>query len=638
MPSTLHIEYADAHQRPQVVIFTSGERDEWLIGRRDGGFMPDINLTWGAEYGISRRHARITYDAGAWYVEALSATGTTILNDHRLLPGVPVELPAASVVMLGTFPLRLHYQDREHLPEGSTTSVSRRGDELPNTVSDHQRFEVMVRIAQSLAQSGPGLLDDLVEIIRGCFPAAISGGVALYRDKEIVTPAFFPRGAAPISFRLARRALDTQTLIRWERAISSDSSAGYTSLNGVTQALYAPILRGVKKLGVLYLHTASVFSEADLALLAAIGEMLEADAQFQPDSAHLQLPSVFISYSHKNIDFVRKLVGDLRRQRVTVWFDERLRGGKGWQDQLAQAIRTANAFALVMSPDSLTSEWVGWEIAQARALGKPIFPLWHQPCDDVPDYLDALQRIDLMADYARGVMELAEELYTLSGEEDTLTPAAPERVVRSAGRAEKVRVLFLAANPRDTDSLRLGEEIRTIQERIRGGKYRDQFDMIQQAWAVRFSDLQQYLLDYQPHIIHFSGHGSRTGELIFEDNAGSSQPVSSRALELLFSALKDEPGGGVQLVLLNACYSAVQAQAIAQQVDCVVGMTRAVSDPAAIEFAGAFYNALTFGKSVQVAFNLATAPMALSDEENTPKLLSFKTDPKEMVFCKENKA
>jgi hypothetical protein len=85
----------------------------------------------------------------------------------------------------------------------------------------------------------------------------------------------------------------------------------------------------------------------------------------------------------------------------------------------------------------------------------------------------------------------------------------------------------------------------------------------------------------------------------------------------MFSARKDESSGGVQLMMLNACYSAVQARAIAQQVGCVAGMTGAVSNSAAIEFAGSFYNALTFGKSVQVAFNMATAPMALSDEDKT---------------------
>lgn len=632
MSSTLRIEFADAHQRQQSVTFVSGQKDEWFIGRRNG-FTPDINLTWTAEQWVSHRHARIYYEYGAWYIEPLSSN-PTLVNEQRLVMGVAAELPANAVITLGNYVLRASYADGEHMPEGHITTTSGRGDDVPNSSrSETYRIEVLARINDSLSRSDAHVLDQLLEVIRTDFKAASSGGIVLYRDKEPYIPASYPRGAAQVSFRLVRRALDTQGVIRWERVTASPDSQNITSLTGVMQAIYAPILRGSKRLGVIYLHTTKQFGENDIAHLAAIAEILGENSQFQPESAELRLPSVFVSYSHADTDFVHKLVADLRRQRLTVWFDERLRGGKDWQDQLTQAIKSSDAFALVMSPDSLASKWVIWEIEKAREFGKRIYPLWHRECDDIPDDLADIQRIDVLADYSRGVLNLVEELYTLSGEEDSLKPEPFAPIV---GKGEKVRVLFLAANPSDTDPLRLSEEIRTIQERIRGGKYRDQFDMIQQAWAVRFSDLQQHLLEYRPHIIHFSGHGSSTGELIFEDSAGSSQRVSAKALELLFGALKDEPGGSVRLVVLNACYSAVQAQAIAKEVGCVVGMTRAVGDRAAIEFAGAFYNALTFGKNVQVAFNLACAPMALSDEEKTPKLLCFNQNATDMIFCKEN--
>ena len=52
----------------------------------------------------------------------------------------------------------------------------------------------------------------------------------------------------------------------------------------------------------------------------------------------------------------------------------------------------------------------------------------------------------------------------------------------------------------------------------------------------------------------------------------------------------------IRCVVLNACYSEAQAQAIAEAIDCVVGMTSAVGDDAAIEFATAFYRALGYGE------------------------------------------
>lgn len=629
MSALLHITYHDHSGQRQVVTLTAGERDEWLIGRRDADFTPDVNLPW--DHGVSRRHARIFCDCNAWHIEHLAAHNRTLVDGVPLAAGVPQELLSPARVTVGTVLLEITHDQADAIPDGRISSHA--APDIP----EKQRFDVMTHIAAALAQPGSDLLDRLLAVICPYFPALHSAGIALYHDKEISVPACVPRGQAEISFSLARRALADQRAFRWDRAAASAESEKFTSLIGTTQALYAPILRGAQKLGVIYLHTANTFSDADHALLAAISEMLGASARFQPETAHLRLPSVFISYSHQDTDFVQTLAADLRRQRITVWFDERLRGGKDWQDQLAQAVSAADAFALVLSPDSLASKWVPWEIEKARDYGKPIFPLWHRDCTGIPADLDRLHRINLQKDYQRGLLELVEELYALFSEDDTLAPQ-PSPVVRAAGRREKTRILFLAANPRDTDPLRLSEEIRTIMERMRGGTYRDQFDIIQQGWAVRFSDLQQYLLEYRPHIVHFSGHGNRAGQLILEDDAGNSQPVKQQVLGLLFGALKDSanPEAGVRLVVLNACFSAVQAEAIAAEVGCVLGMTRAVSDPAAIAFAGAFYNALTFGKNVQIALNLAAAAMSLTGEHETPQLLPASHKAHELIFCQED--
>jgi hypothetical protein len=101
-----------------------------------------------------------------------------------------------------------------------------------------------------------------------------------------------------------------------------------------------------------------------------------------------------------------------------------------------------------------------------------------------------------------------------------------------------IKVLFLAANPKDTSQLRLDEEMRGIDQVLRQVEFRDTFD-IKQHWAVRVVDLQGYLLRHKPDIVHFSGHGSASTEIILEDNYGNSQPVSSRALSQLFAVLME---------------------------------------------------------------------------------------------------
>ena len=183
---------------------------------------------------------------------------------------------------------------------------------------------------------------------------------------------------------------------------------------------------------------------------------------------------------------------------------------------------------------------------------------------------------------------------------------------------DKVRILFLAANPKDTPQLRLTEEIQLITDKIRAAEFRDSFELISH-WGTQPGDLLQTLLEHKPHIVHFSGHGSSSGELILLDKDGNMKPVSKEAIESLFTNLH----GNIRLVLLNACYAQPQAQAIAQAVGCAIGTNKAIGDEAAIVFASSFYQAFAFEQSIQSAFKLAQTALMLQGipEENTPQLL-----------------
>jgi hypothetical protein len=195
-----------------------------------------------------------------------------------------------------------------------------------------------------------------------------------------------------------------------------------------------------------------------------------------------------------------------------------------------------------------------------------------------------------------------------------------------------IKILFLAANPEDTAQLRLDKEVREIKQALLQTEFRDKFDFEQEP-GVRASDLQSHLLHHKPDIVHFSGHGSKASEIILEDDFGGSHKVSEQALSKLFAVLKDN----IRCVVLNACYSALQAQAIAQHIDCVVGMSKAIGDEAAISFAVAFYRTLGYGKDVKTAFDSGCLQIHLENlnEQDTPKLLSLKTNPQEVFFVNE---
>lgn len=103
------------------------------------------------------------------------------------------------------------------------------------------------------------------------------------------------------------------------------------------------------------------------------------------------------------------------------------------------------------------------------------------------------------------------------------------------------------------------------------------------------------------------------------DDGGRVKSVNKEALVQLFKTLRDN----IRVVMLNACHSSIQAEAIASVIDCTIGMNKAVGDSAAIVFAASFYRAVGFGRSVQEAFDIGRTALLLEGipEENTPELM-----------------
>jgi hypothetical protein len=187
-----------------------------------------------------------------------------------------------------------------------------------------------------------------------------------------------------------------------------------------------------------------------------------------------------------------------------------------------------------------------------------------------------------------------------------------------------MKILILAANPKNTPHLRLDQEVRDIEEGLTRSQQRDRFELVQR-WAARPRDVQLAILELEPQIVHFSGHGTGEDGLVLEDGQGQAQLVSTAALARLFELFADQ----VQCVLLNACYSQIQGQAIAQHIPYVIGMKQAIGDTAAREFAVGFYDALGAGRDIEFAFKYAcnSIQMAGIAEHLTPVLLTGKAAP-----------
>jgi hypothetical protein len=198
---------------------------------------------------------------------------------------------------------------------------------------------------------------------------------------------------------------------------------------------------------------------------------------------------------------------------------------------------------------------------------------------------------------------------------------------------KKHTILFLAANPLGTDRLALDQEARAIQMELERSGHREQFELVTR-WAVQPLDLLRELRKLKPTVVHFSGHGGPdvAGEkppsqvprrdvagppssldaehqrgLFFQGPDGRPQLVSTAALEDTFGAA----GSSVKLVVLNACYSDVQAEALLAHIDCVVGMSGSILDDAARSFAIGFYGGLGERESVAAAYQQGRAAIRL---------------------------
>jgi len=155
------------------------------------------------------------------------------------------------------------------------------------------------------------------------------------------------------------------------------------------------------------------------------------------------MAKVFISYSRQDNTFAHRLVQDLRSTDQTVWMDvSTLRAGQDWADEIDRAVRAYDALILVVSPDSMKSEWVSKETILAMNLKKPIVPVMCRQTD-LPVHLVDIQYIDFQDRYNEALPQLVQVLSALSA---TGPPPAEPPPPWPAPSKRKRRIWLLAGS------------------------------------------------------------------------------------------------------------------------------------------------------------------------------------------------
>ncbi len=105
---------------------------------------------------------------------------------------------------------------------------------------------------------------------------------------------------------------------------------------------------------------------------------------------------IFISYSHNDVEFAKKLTGELQKSNLDFWVDwEGIPPTADWMQQIEKGIEEADMFIFMLSPDSIESEVCMSELAHAVKNGKRLIPIMVRKIKEsgMPEKLARIQYI-----------------------------------------------------------------------------------------------------------------------------------------------------------------------------------------------------------------------------------------------------
>lgn len=168
----------------------------------------------------------------------------------------------------------------------------------------------------------------------------------------------------------------------------------------------------------------------------------------------------------------------------------------------------------------------------------------------------------------------------------------------------KLRIAFLTTNPDASARIRTDIEIRDVLQKIKSSPNRELVE-VRHIPAAQVSDVLDALNEFQPHIIHFSGHGGDEG-LLFDNRSVEEDggwAVDFEAVNGIVSATAHPP----RLLVFNACDTVDGADVFLETVPMVVAMSDSILDAAATMFAVTFYAAIVIGQPVDKALKQGRA-------------------------------
>jgi len=96
----------------------------------------------------------------------------------------------------------------------------------------------------------------------------------------------------------------------------------------------------------------------------------------------MKKPTVFISYSHINSEWVHQFANALKQQGVNVWLDDwQIAAGESIVDALESGLRGSDVIVAILSPHNVASPNVLFELGFAVGMGKKLIAIVPQELD-----------------------------------------------------------------------------------------------------------------------------------------------------------------------------------------------------------------------------------------------------------------
>lgn len=182
---------------------------------------------------------------------------------------------------------------------------------------------------------------------------------------------------------------------------------------------------------------------------------------------------IFISYSSKDYSVACKLYEDLLSDRYWVWIDKKnLEAAKEWEPQIDGNLKKSKTLIVLISPNSVTSDWVKHEGSMAFALEQLIIPINIKPfvgvgysAENLPIWAAKIQLLELFND-SPDYSDQYQKLKQLLGEPLPIRQHLLEMLIHYKNSGLLLDEVALALIQRHYDELNLTKEQKELADKL----------------------------------------------------------------------------------------------------------------------------------------------------------------------------